>query len=94
MVVWLKPCKSRSSPGALPLTPSSQEGGVFYLCKHHVFAAPAAEHEAEGNEKYLSQGVDVLQKPPIMGGSLGQTSPGWTKEGAEADFEFFDSVRR
>ena len=39
MVVWLKPCKSRSSPGALPEGPAAQAAGPF-LCAR--FPAPAA----------------------------------------------------
>ena len=35
MVVWLKPCKSRSSPGSFYRTPASNEAGVFIASSLH-----------------------------------------------------------
>src|SRR5690242_7293702 len=45
MVVWLKPCKSRSSPGALPRTPLRKRRGVLLL-RHCAARAPGARAEA------------------------------------------------
>src|ERR1700761_8138182 len=41
MVVWLKPCKSRSLPGALSQYPRSTGVGVFYWSNLRKFIAPA-----------------------------------------------------
>src|SRR5690349_17175093 len=61
MVVWLKPCKSRSSPGALPRTPLRKRRGVLLL---RYGAACAAGARAEAS--------DALFRPqePAQGGHL------------------------
>ncbi|WP_414487776.1 hypothetical protein, partial [Stenotrophomonas maltophilia] len=33
MVVWLKPCESRSSPGFIPKNPAAHAAGFFLLMK-------------------------------------------------------------
>lgn len=45
MVVWLKPCESRSSPGALPRNPQSKRTeGFFFAQALHSAARKRALH--------------------------------------------------
>ena len=46
MVVWLKPCESRSSPGALPQIPVLTRTGIFYWAQKSKTSVPLCAHHA------------------------------------------------
>src|ERR1700733_2996017 len=83
MVVWLKPCESRSSPGFTPENPAACAAGVSFFCRHLVSTWTCGNNFTK-SFKFLKQVVDKAERPAIIGGPQRRKAPGPTDQGASA----------
>ncbi|WP_219636013.1 hypothetical protein, partial [Stenotrophomonas maltophilia] len=83
MVVWLKPCESRSSPGFTPENPAACAAGFSFFCRHPV-STWTCDNNFTKSFKFLKQVVDKAERPAIIGGSQRRKTFGSNDEAASA----------
>ena len=83
MVVWLKPCESRSSPGFIPKNPAAHAAGFSFFCRHLVLTWTCGNNFTK-SFRFLKQVVDKAERPAIIGGSQRRKPLGANDEAASA----------